>query len=79
MNWETIIISVIAATPATIAAAAAFIQAKKTHTAVNSRMTELLALTRQAAADDATLAEKRAEHLRKGEAAVTDAKAKEAP
>jgi len=70
MGWETVVLAAITAIPPSIVAAAAFYQAKKTHEAVNSRMTELLEISRKQAADDATLREKRAEHVRKGEAAV---------
>lgn len=47
--------------PATILAGAAFYQAWKAHKAVNSRMTELIEITRR----DATLVEKDAERVRK--------------
>jgi len=72
-NWEPIIIAGIAAIPATLAAFAAYRQARATHLAVNSRMEELLALARKEATAQATLDEKAAEHRRKGEAAVTTA------
>jgi low affinity Fe/Cu permease len=67
INWETIIVSVIAATPATIAAMASFVQSLRTYKAVNGRMDELLALTRRAAGDEATLVEKKAERGRQQE------------
>jgi len=70
MNWDTVLVAFFTSIPPSILAAAALIQARKTHDAVNSRMSELLALARKGAADEATLAEKRAEHVRKGEAAV---------
>lgn len=74
MNWESIITAIITSVPPTIVAAAAYIQAKRTHQAVNSRMTELLLLARQEAGAQATLDEKAAQHVRTGEAAVTAAK-----
>lgn len=67
-----ILIALISAVPATIAALAAWNQSKKTHILFNSRMSEMLALTKQAAGDAATLAEKKAEHVRQGEAALAD-------
>lgn len=77
MNWETVILAIVAGLPATIAAIAALIQASKaknqateTHRAVNSRMTELLEITRKQAGNEATLIEKNAESARKGEAAA---------
>lgn len=77
MNWDIIVPAIVAGLPTTIAAIAALIQASKAHTqatethkAVNSRMTELLELTRKQASDEATLVEKDAEHTRKGEAAA---------
>lgn len=73
MNMDTILLAAIAGLPATIAAIAALVQAAKTHKAVNSRMTELLEITRQAATDKATLAEKDAARMRRGEAAVQTA------
>lgn len=70
MNWDLIIPAFLIAVPPTIAAIAGLIQAAKTHKAVNSRMTELLELTRRQAGDEATLAEKAASRARKGEAAI---------
>lgn len=77
MNWDAIILAGIAGAPATIAALAAFAQASKarakseeTHLAVNSRMDKMLELVTQGAADKATLAEKKAERTRKGDAAI---------
>lgn len=70
MNWDLLITACIAAVPATIAAGAAWQQSKKTEKAVDGRMEELLELARKEAAAVATLAEKEAEHLRKGEAAA---------
>lgn len=42
-------------------------QARQTHNLVNSRMTELLEITKRSATDAATLAEKKAEKVRKDE------------
>jgi hypothetical protein len=77
INWETVIIAAIAAFPATVASVAALVQSKATHTAVDGRMDELLRIATKGAADDATLVEKRAEHLRKGEAALQAGRPKE--
>ena len=71
MDWTVILIALITAVPPTLVAAAAYLQASKTHQAVNSRMTELLELTRIASGDAATLAEREAAHVRKGEAAAS--------
>lgn len=70
MDWAPIVLAAIAALPPTLVALAAYVQAIRTHTAVNSRMTELLEITKRQATDAATLAEKKAEQFRKGEAAV---------
>ena len=76
MDWSAVIIQAITTIPATIFAYAAYVQSTRAHTEtvktgkeVNSRMTEMLALN----TDAATLAEKTAEHVRKGEAAVATA------
>lgn len=58
MNWDAIIIAAITSVPPTLVAAAAYLQASRTHKAVNSRMTELLEITKAAASSSATLAEK---------------------
>lgn len=70
MNWELLINAAIAAIPATIAGIAAWHQARATHLSVNSRMDELLKLAKLEASAQATLDEKAAEHIRKGEAAT---------
>lgn len=70
INWQIVLLAVITATPPTIVALGAFVQAKETHEAVNSRMTELLLITKKAATDAATLAEQAAEQRRQGEAAI---------
>ncbi len=70
MNWDAIIIACVTAVPPTLVALAAFIQAMKTHKAVNSRMDELLNVARQAAHSQGTLEEKAAEQQRKGDAAI---------
>lgn len=71
INWETIILAIITATPPTLVAAAALYQAIKaknktieTHEAVNSRMTELLEISKKASADAATLTEKRTQEVK---------------
>jgi len=63
--WHEIVVAVVVAVPPTVAASAALVQAYKTHKAVNSRITQLLELTKEAATHAATLAEKNAEALRK--------------
>lgn len=65
MKWESYAPFILAALPATIAAVAAWIQARDTHKAVNSRMDELLALAKKEASAQATLDEKAAEGQRK--------------
>lgn len=70
MNWETVIIAGFVALPPTIIAIAGLIQAARTHKAVNSRMTELLEITRKQAGDEATLAEKAVTEAKKGDAAI---------
>jgi hypothetical protein len=70
IDWQAVIIAGIAAVPATVAAIAAWRQTRTTHKAVNSRMSEMLELTRMAAGDRATLVEKTAERNRKGAAAL---------
>lgn len=71
INWETIILAIITAIPPTMVAAAAFYQAYKanskageTHNLVNSRMTELLEISKKASADAATLTEKRTQEVK---------------
>ena len=49
MNWEPIIIGVIAALPPSLVGVAALLQAIKAHNAVNSKMDALLELTRKSA------------------------------
>lgn len=63
INWEIIILAVIAVVPSTLAALAAYRQASKTHSAVNSRMDELLRVTRE----QATLVERAAGIARQAE------------
>lgn len=82
MDWTRIIETAIVTLPATLFALASFIQSTRSHTqavrtehAVNSKMSEMLVLNTAAA----TLAEKDAEHVRRGEAAVTAAKTVEEP
>lgn len=64
INWNVILVAVIAAIPPSIVGLAAYNKADQTHQLVNSRMTELLELTRKAAKDEATLAEKKAQTVR---------------
>ena len=63
-RFDIILIAVIAATPPTIVATASLIKATQTHDLVNSRMTELLEITKAEATSKATLAEKLAERQR---------------
>lgn len=65
IDWQTVIIAGIAALPPTVVAAAAFVQALKTHKSVNSRMTELLEATKAQATAEATVAEQEAQEGRK--------------
>jgi hypothetical protein len=67
---DTVAVALFAATPPTLVAVAALVQAIRTHKAVNSRMDELLALTRKQATEEATLAEKGAQKGRDIVAAV---------
>lgn len=67
MNWDLIVVAMIAAFPSTIAALAAWRQAKKTHLSVNSRMDEIIRLTRQVAVFE----EKAAEKVRQADALLT--------
>lgn len=66
---DTVAVALFAATPPTLVAVAALVQAIRTHKAVNSRMDELLALTRKQATEEATLAEKGAQKGRETGAA----------
>lgn len=84
VDWNLLITASATAIPATIFALAAWraagraeaqaketqVQAKETHDIVNSRMSEMRDIIRKEATAEATLAEKEAEHVRKGEAAV---------
>lgn len=65
MNWENIILALLASLPPTLVAIAAFRRQGTTHDLVNSRMTELLEVTRTNAANKATLVEKKAERVRR--------------
>lgn len=64
MNWETVTLAIITGLPPTILAAATLVQTIKTHKSVNGRMSELLEVTKEAAGDKATLAEKVAQSAR---------------
>lgn len=64
LNWTIIIAAAIAVLPPTILAIASLYKASETHNLVNSRMTELLEITKKAATADATLKEKAAEKVR---------------
>ena len=81
MNLENIILALIAGLPALVASIAILIKQVKTNRLVNSHLTdltklltdtraELLEVTRINATNKATLAEKAAENLRKGDAAI---------
>lgn len=74
MSPDRLIELLIAAAPPTLMAAAVYWKSSETHALINSRMTELLEIARKEAAAQATLDEKKAEHVRKGEAAVIAAK-----
>jgi len=74
IDWTTIILALITGLPATIAALAALWKSDQTHKVVNSRMEEMLRLTRADATSKATLAEQSAEQMRKGDAAINAAK-----
>jgi hypothetical protein len=58
INWTTVIVAALASLPATLAALATLRQGVKTHKAVNSRLTQLLALTEKAALAEGSRAEK---------------------
>lgn len=71
IDWNIVIAALIASMPATLTALAAVVQATKaktqateTHKSVNSRMDEMLRLSRDEAAATATLTEKDAERGR---------------
>lgn len=78
INWNPIVVALILSTPPTIMSIAAVSkvnavqkdvevvsdQATETHHLVNSRMTELLRITPELAAAEATAAEKKAEKAR---------------
>jgi len=64
IDWNIVIAALIASLPATITAFAALVQAWKTHKSVNSRMDEMLKLTRDEAAATATVVEKEADRMR---------------
>lgn len=75
--WLAFAIAVVTAIPPTILALAAYnesaaarAQSAETHNVVNSRMSEMIKLVEKSATDAATLAEKKAQHQREGEAAV---------
>jgi hypothetical protein len=64
VNWEVILLHILAILPATVFAAAALIQAIKTHKSVNSRMDELLNSAKAVAALEAqnTIAKYKKDH-----------------
>jgi len=79
INWQIILLAIIAATPPTLVAAAALWQAVETHRTVNSRMSEMLELTKTVAAASAKAKEQEAQHIRDLEfsiKALTDKKEK---
>ena len=68
INWQIVLLAMIAATPPTLVALGAFfhardasVQSTATHQAVNSRLTEFMALIKSAATDAALLKERREE------------------
>ena len=63
------IVALITSIPPTLFAFAAWRQSGKVHNLINSRMTELLEITKREAAANATLLEKTAERMRQGAAA----------
>lgn len=71
--WLAFAIAIVTATPPTILAMAAYNQSADTHKLVNSRMTEMIELVEKSATDAATLAEKKAQQQRDGEAAIEEA------
>lgn len=70
--WLAFAIAIVTATPPTILALAAYNKSQETHDVVNSRMTEMIKLVGSAATDAATLAEKKAQRAREGEAAIEE-------
>ena len=65
MNWDAIILAIITGLPATLVAAATLIQSIRTHKAVNSRMTEMIDLTKTSSKAEGVVEEKAAEADRK--------------
>jgi len=59
VDWSVVILAFLAAIPPSLVALAALVQAIRTHKAVNSRMTELLEVTKRAAAGDAVAEERK--------------------
>lgn len=74
--WLAFGIAIVTAIPPTILALAAYRQSADTHDVVNSRMSEMIKLVEKSSADAATLAEKKAQHQREGEAAIEKEEAK---
>ena len=58
IDWQTVIIASIAATPGALAGVAAVVVSVRTHKAVNSRMDTLLKIATDKATAEATIAEK---------------------
>jgi hypothetical protein len=58
MDIQLIVLAIIAAVPPTLVGLASLFQATRTHRIVNSRMTELLELTRKSSEAKGTLDEK---------------------
>ena len=72
INWNQIFLAIIYVIPACLVAGAAYIQTVDTHKAVNSRMAEMIEITKKLAAITATDDEQRAQHLRELEAKIKE-------
>lgn len=72
MDYQPIVIATIVAVPPTLLGAAALVQASKTHGLVNSRMDQLLELTKRQSSDAATLNEKKAQSARESAVAISE-------
>ena len=72
INWQIVMLAIIAATPPTLVALAALWQAVETHRTVNSRMSEMLELTKTVATASAKAKEQEAQHIRDLEASVRE-------
>jgi len=72
INWQIVMLAIIAALPPTLVALAALWQAIETHRTVNSRMSEMLELTKTVATASAKAKEQEAQHIRDLESSVRD-------